>query len=116
QAPEALSGCARKTKSNRLPPRGRNRLAWRYAQHLGSPGVSDDEPAVCRQHLMRKVRWNSEEEPFAPFQILGPFPVGAKVGEAGLDLDRQQLAISPQRHHVDPSATGQGEFGKAGIA
>src|SRR5690606_6435717 len=116
QPPQTQAGRTGKTKGDRLAAGRSHPLPRRRAEHFRTPSVSDHKPALARQDLPGKVRWNCEIKPFAPLEVFVPLPVRSEVCQAGLDLDRQEFAIAAQRHHVETASAGEGEFRQARIA
>src|SRR5690625_2666176 len=116
QPTKTLAGGTGKAQREGFPAGRCERPPRRRTQYFRAPGVGDHEPAVVRQHVLRKLRRDSEVEPFAPLPIFRPFTVRAKVGKARLDLDGQELAITPERHDIHPASTRKGELRQAHIA
>ena len=87
-------------------------LRQAFATHGGGVGVGDNQAAIFRHHVHRKTGGNRKIEPFAERQIFLPFPVAAIIGDRTLDLDDDKFAIPVDRHHVDPPAIRQFEFGQ----
>jgi len=46
----------------------------------------------------------------AILKILEPFPIGAKIGDRGFDLDDCDPALPVEIDHIDPAACLQGAF------
>src|SRR5205823_3399968 len=69
-----------------------------------------------RYEVARKIRRDGEKEPVAELPVIGPFAVGAKIGERRFDLDDGDLAAAAERHDVGAATVGEGDLEQAGIA
>jgi hypothetical protein len=63
-----------------------------------------------------KIAGHSEIEAVGKFPIVGPFTVGAKIGDRSLDLDGDEIAVLAKSEDIGTTAIGEREFEKADIA
>ena len=101
---QAVGGDA--AEADRLPaaePRG-HRLERRLAPDLGAEAVGDDDADARGQHALRELVTHGEVEPVAVLAVVLPLGVGAKVGEAALDIDDGEAALAVLAQHVRPPA------------
>jgi hypothetical protein len=84
---QEAGGGAGEAQRHRLAPRADERMPRGLAQDRGPERIGDDEPGGLGQDLERHRLRDGEEEAVAEVAVVGPFPVGAEIGDARLDLD-----------------------------
>lgn len=97
-----------------LAARGGEAMFGRLAHDLRAESIGYDEPRVWRKNVPGKSWRYGEVEAVTEVTIAGPFVVGAKVRQARLDLDDDDITAVCQADKVGSQPIRQRQFRKAG--
>ena len=86
-------------------------MLGRFAHDRSAESVGDDQPGIRRKNLARHVDDGGEEQPVAMQPVVGPFLVGAEIGDRGFDFDDDDLAVAAERDQIGAPARRQRQFG-----
>lgn len=69
--------------------------------------MNQNQPGVGRQQLHGKFAADRKEKCVGELAVVMPFPISAKIGEVGFDLDADKAAVWAESEDIRPSSVGQ---------
>ena len=108
----AVGGDARHPHQDFLPPRPGKRMMRGLPHHLCTVAIREDEAGILGEDPERYGLVRRKEEPVAVEPIVRPFPVGAKILDAGLGLDDPDFTCRSDAEDIGAAVGGEHHLGQ----